>query len=465
MMDTYDNALIMGLGASGEAAAALLLSEGANVTIADAADHPTLRGRAERLAALGARVHLGVEALPEGAYDIAVVSPGLRMDAPWVLEAWHRGLPLVSELELGWSRRRCPVVAVTGSNGKSTTVKLLCHILTRAGLRAAPAGNYGPAISSVVRDETLDWMVVEVSSFQLEWSEAFRAEVGILLNVQPNHLDRHGTMQNYLSIKARMFSHTGRGDVCLAPTEFGDTVRGLSQGGGQWFTFGAGDTGALTYKNGRILREGAVLADISGTRFANDIMGPSLAAVYGAAEACGIRPQAVTHALDSFEPLPHRMQSVGSWGGVEFIDDSKSTTLSSLAAALCMSPPGVRLIAGGVLKEHDLFGVKEQLAERTAGVYLIGRSAQIMFDAWSDEAACDVCGDLETAVARAAADARDGETVLLSPGCASFDQFGNFEERGRRFVALVRDRLRDVPEDEMSARNGIRWTEKFLGVR
>ena len=238
-------------------------------------------------------------------------------------------------------------------------------------------------------------------------------------------------------------------------------MRGLSQGGGQWITFGPGEAGALTYGAGRILREGALLADVSGTRFANDIMGPSLAAVYGAAEACGIRAETVSRALDSFEPLPHRMQSVGQWGGVDYVNDAKSTTLSSLAAALRMSRPGVRLIAGGVLKEYDLFAVKEVLAERTAGVYLIGRSAAAMYDAWSDEVACEMCGDLAVAVERSAAHARAGETVLLSPGCASFDQFSNFEERGRRFVALVEAQMREAGADG----GGIRWTEDHLGVR
>jgi UDP-N-acetylmuramoylalanine--D-glutamate ligase len=159
------------------------------------------------------------------------------------------------------------------------------------------------------------------------------------------------------------------------------------------------------------------------------------------------------------------MQPVGRRQGVEFVDDAKSTTLSSLAAAVRMSPPGVRLIAGGVLKEHDLHSVKELLATRAAGVYLIGRAAPAMHAAWSDEVRCEMCGDLATAVGRSAAAAAAGETVLLSPGCASFDQFANFEERGRRFVSLVNAVLGDGPRCDPSSEEGIRWTGKYLGVR
>ena len=457
MMEAFDSVLVLGLGASGAAAADLLLEEGAAVTVLDAADTPVLRRRAVRLSARGARVQLGATGLPAEAADVAVVSPGLRMDAPWVVEAWHRGLPLISELELGWSRRRCPVVAVTGSNGKSTTVKLLCEVLSASGLRAAPAGNFGPPLSTVGRRDMdwrrahgvsddavlrdLDWLVVEVSSFQLEWSEAFRAEVGLLLNVQPNHLDRHGTMETYLSIKARLFAHTGRGDVCLVPAALHDTVRGLSEGRGHWTTFGSDPAASLQYRPGGILADGQVVADVSGTRFDNPVAGPALAAVFGAAEACGVRPETVRAVLDGFEPLPHRMQPVARSRGVSFINDSKATTLSALAAAVTMCPPGVRLIAGGILKEHDLHAVKELLARRAGGVYLIGRSAPDLYQAWADEVPCEVCGDIETAVARAADAAGEGETVLLSPGCASFDQFAGFEERGERFTQAVQARL------------------------
>jgi UDP-N-acetylmuramoylalanine--D-glutamate ligase len=173
----------------------------------------------------------------------------------------------------------------------------------------------------------------------------------------------------------------------------------------------------------------------------------------------------VRRALDTFEPLPHRMEPVGTWRGVRFINDAKSTTLSALAAAVRRCPPGVRLIAGGLLKEHDLLAVKELLAARVSGVYLIGRAAEAMYGAWRDVTPCVQCRDLAAAVERATAEAREGETVLLSPGCASFDQFQSFEERGCRFVSLVRERMQGSPEAGRSGEGGIRWTGKYLGVR
>lgn len=434
------HALVLGLGDSGASAAALLRAEGAAVTALDKADTPELRSRAQALTAQDVRVQLGATSIPNGRFDVCVVSPGIPIFSPWLVEMGRRGVPLVSELELGWSRRAGRTVAVTGSNGKSTAVKWLAESLQQAGVRAAPVGNYGPAVSRVVRESPdLDWMVLEVSSFQLETVSAFRAEVGILLNLNPNHLDRHGDMGTYLRAKARLFSNAAGSDVCIVHESLLERVRPLAGGRGRWVTFGTSAGADYRYEAGEVLRGGKVLAEVGGTYFGNDVLGVTAAAVTAGVEACGLGTDCVARAARVFRPLPHRMETVAEWKGIRFINDSKATNLSAMAAALRMAPGKVRLIAGGLVKEKDFSFVKELLAQRVVGVYLIGLATEDMASAWSDVVPCFRCGTIDVAVRKAGADARAGETVLLSPATASFDQFRNFEERGSRFAQLVRN--------------------------
>ncbi|MFH0953045.1 MAG: UDP-N-acetylmuramoyl-L-alanine--D-glutamate ligase [Verrucomicrobiota bacterium] len=440
MMQSGSKALVLGLGDSGEAAAALLQAEGMQVTAIDKADSPELRARAQRLQGLGARVLLGAAGVPDGAFDLCVVSPGVPVASPWIADMSRRAVPVVSELELGWSRRTGRTVAITGSNGKSTAVKWFAESLQQAGLKAAPVGNYGPAVSKVVRERRdLDWLVLEVSSFQLETVRDFRPEVGILLNINPNHLDRHGDLPTYARMKARLFSRTTEKDVCIVHESLAAAVRPLAGGRGVWRTFGSTAAADYRYEAGRITREGKVLADVGGTYFGNEILGVTAAAVVAGIEACGADAGCVVRAARAFEPLPHRTELVAEFSGVRFINDSKATNLSAMSAALRMSPGRVRLIAGGLVKEKDFGFVKELLAEKVLGVYLIGLATEAMASAWSDVVPCFRCGTLDVAVRRARADARAGETVLLSPATASFDQFRNFEERGQRFAQLVKD--------------------------
>ncbi|HOW97843.1 MAG TPA: UDP-N-acetylmuramoyl-L-alanine--D-glutamate ligase [Kiritimatiellia bacterium] len=432
-------ALVLGLGESGEAAARLLRAEGAAVMAADGVDTPALREKAGRLSAEGIEVALGANPLPCGAFDLAVVSPGLPPASPWLQEVKRRGIPAISELELGWSRRSCRVVAVTGSNGKSTAVKWLAEALQQAGLRAMPAGNYGAAICRVVREQPgLDWLVLEVSSFQLETVDAFRPEVGVLLNILPNHLDRHGSMESYAALKARLFARTLPSDTCLVPAARRDEVRALSGGAGRWLAFGAGPESDYRWREGRVWRGGAACADLRGTRFDNDVLGPAAAAVVAAAEACGADAACAERAARDFQPLPHRMQKVAEGWGVWFVDDSKATNVAAMVAALRMAGRPVRLVAGGLAKETDFRPAREVLREFARGVYLVGHAAEAMRRAWSDAVPCVLCGTVDEAVRRAAKEAAAGETVLLSPACTSYDQYKNYGERGEHFARCAR---------------------------
>ncbi len=420
------------------AATRLLLSEGTAVTVIDCNETPALFEIAHSLELDGARVCLGAVDLPRGFYDLCVVSPGVAVTSPWMREAADRGIPVVSELELGWSRCRGRTLAITGSNGKSTAVKWCAEAAEHAGIEARVAGNYGPAVCDVARRTPLaDLWVLEVSSFQLETVGEFRPDVGVLLNILPNHLNRHETMDAYLATKARMFSRTNPGDTCVVPADLADQIQSSSGGHGLWVTFDS--KGAdYCYDGNEICHEGTAIASMAGTMFDNGIMGPTAAAVLAALSACGIDPSHAVEAAKTMDPLPHRMQPVGDLRGVKFVNDSKATNLAAMEAALQMAQGPVRLIAGGLAKEKDFERAKEVLAKRAVTVYLIGTASDEMASAWSRVVPAVQCESLEEAVRQAWNDAQAGETLLLSPGCASFDQFSSFEDRGRCFLGIVK---------------------------
>ncbi|MBN2684708.1 MAG: UDP-N-acetylmuramoyl-L-alanine--D-glutamate ligase [Pontiellaceae bacterium] len=425
-MNEYRNALILGYGRSGQAADRLLRSEGCS-TMVVAKEHTDDAALAELL--------------KNQSFDVSIVSPGFSLDHPWVCAVRDAGVPLLSELELGWSRHRGKTVAVTGSNGKSTAVKWICECLCAAGLRAEIGGNYGvPACEVVLDHPDLEWLVLEVSSFQLETVNSFQPDIAVVLNVLPNHLDRHGTMESYWQTKACIFGQSPRSDaVCMVPHDWLERFRTAVGDGGTWVSFGASDAADYSFHEGRIMFKGSPVVDLSGTPFDNPVLGSCTgAAVTAVAAAVGFDFEVVERVARQFVALPHRMQVLGVIDDVKYINDSKGTNLSALAAAVqgCRSP--VHLIAGGLAKETDFTFVKEILAERAKKIYLIGRASQSMYSAWNQICDCAECGTLEAAFQEARNLAKPGEIVLLSPGCASFDQFCSFEERGDQFADLFR---------------------------
>jgi len=439
MSEHEHSVLVLGLGVSGEAAARLLRKQGCAVTVVDAADAATCAARAEALQAMGVCVLAGVSTLPEDEFDLCVVSPGIDQDSRWVRDMDSRGVEVVSELELGYRQCQCPLIAVTGTNGKSTLVKLLTEMLEVGGQRSMMAGNCGIPLCDVVEaSELLDWVVVEVSSFQLERVSAFRPRIGILLNLQPDHLDRHGDMATYRALKAKQFAMMGVDDTAIVHEDQMEEVRALVAGANSWVSFGVSEASNIYYDgSGYVMgsdtaNEGKV-ADLRGTHFDNPILGQAAAAAVAVADICGVSREAVARSLRAFAPLSHRMEFVRKVNGITFINDSKATNLASLEAGVRMAEKPVRLLAGGLLKEKDLGFVKEVLATNVACVYLIGTSAEILSTAWNDVVTCVSCGDLKSAVERASADADRGDTVLLSPGCASFDQFASYRDRGESF--------------------------------
>ena len=442
MMQLYQTALVLGLASSGEAAARLLLGEGARVVVMDRGDSEILRRRAGALQSLGAEICLGVTAPPPDDFEIAVVSPGIPAVSDTVKSVMDRGIPVVSELELGWSRAKCRVLAISGSNGKSTLVKLCAEALAQAGLRTAIAGNYGTPVSAVVGEgRALDWLALEVSSFQLETVQAFRPDVGVLLNVTPNHLDRHGDFQTYRRIKSRLFARMTPADTGVMNQAILPEIRALAGSPNRWIAAGVDPASGANPPPGFFYRPGAIhnspgreTVDLRGTLFDNAVMGLTAAAAAAALSACGVEGRCLAEAARAFQPLPHRMQDIGALRGIRFVDDSKATNLAAMLAALTMTRGPIRLIAGGLPKHESYEPARELLAEKAAKVYLIGQAAEAMSAAWRTAAPCEMSGTLAQAVAQAWREARPGDTILLSPACASFDQFRGFEERGECFV-------------------------------
>ncbi len=423
-MDKYSTALLLGYGRSGQAAERLLHAEGTQTVVVSR----ETAGDAEL-----------VRALQDHPFDVCIVSPGFSLIHPWICAVRDAGIPLLSELELGWLRHPGKTVAVTGSNGKSTAVKWICESFQEAGLDAAIGGNYGiPACEVVMEHPNLDWLVLEISSFQLETVSGFRADIAVVLNVLPNHLDRHGSMETYWHTKARIFgSSSSSGDVCLVSSEWIERFRAVVGEDRTWITFGPSPSAGYRFCDGAVFRGTEPVLDLAGTSFDSAVIGSCTgAAIAAVADAAGIPMEAVETAAKRFVPLPHRMQKLGVISGITFVNDSKATNLAAMAAAVQSIGEGVHLIAGGLPKESDYTFVKEILAERVRSIYLIGQASRAMYQAWNEVCPCVECGTLEEAFQAATMVAKAGETILLSPGCASFDQFCSFEERGERFSTL-----------------------------
>ncbi len=438
-MKKYPTALVLGLGASGAAAGRLLLAEGSQVCIIDRRGAEDLSQAAAALRALGAEVILGCQELPSASYAVCVVSPGIPVHSDWISALKLRGQPIISELELGWSRANSRVLAISGSNGKSTLVKLCATALASAGRRVAVAGNYGPPVSQVVSEQPdCDWLILEVSSFQLETLRAFRPDLAILLNLYPNHLDRHADMAAYERLKISLFRQMRAQDIGIVPDDLAARIARLSATPNRWITFGLSAAADFRYQDETILDGGRVqLASLRGTVLANEILGLSAAAASAALCAAGETAAALQSAAQTFQTLPHRIQSLGQRQQVRFVNDSKATNLAAMLAALKICPAPIRLIAGGTPKHEPYEAAKTLLAEKVAGVYLIGAAAPAMFAAWQAEVPCELCHTLDAAVGLAWSQSQAGDTILLSPACASFDQFKNFEQRGETFSALV----------------------------
>jgi UDP-N-acetylmuramoylalanine--D-glutamate ligase len=433
--------LVVGLARSGCAAARLLASRGEDVRGVDSG-HPR---EAAGLAGEGVEVVLDTDGLAQlDGTRTVVKSPGVPREAPVIAAALERGLDVVGELELAWRAIPNHFVAVTGTNGKTTTVELLGHIYRTAGEPVAVAGNVGTPLSSLAgtidRDATV---VCEASSFQLEDTSAFAPECALFLNLAPDHLDRHADLDSYLAAKLRIFANQGNDDIAvynadepaLAGTDLGGCARRVA------FCHGAGPDCEVALAEGTIFHDGEPLLAVSELGLFGEHNVANAMAAATAALSMGLDRDAVREGLRSFAGVPHRLEGVAEIGGVRFVNDSKATNVASAVVGIGAFEGGVHAILGGSEKEEPFAPLIEPLSERCAACYLIGATADRLATELAPVIAAGVelhrCADLEQAVRDAAAAARPGEVVLLSPACASFDAFENFERRGDRFREIV----------------------------
>jgi UDP-N-acetylmuramoylalanine--D-glutamate ligase len=434
--------LVVGLARSGVAAAMALRARGECVFGTDraAAAPPELEGS-------------GVELLedPLGGLDrvrAVVKSPGVPSDDPVIVAARSRGIEVIGELELAWRLLPNDFVAVTGTNGKTTTVELIGEMYRAAGAGVVVAGNVGHALSRLATppphgQAPLDpavTVVCEASSFQLEDTIAFAPHAAVLLNVAPDHLDRHATMAAYLAAKLRVFAGQGREDIAVVPLGgVGEPVPGLATK----LTFGSGPAADLLRDGDWLRWRGERFAAVSSIRLRGSHNVENAMAASAAALACGLPRESVAAALESFPGVAHRLADVATLDGVLFVNDSKATNVASTLVAIRSFHPGsVHLILGGTGKGEDYSRLRDEVVARVRAVYLIGESGPEIAAALEHAAATGGvtlvdCGTLERALAAARAAARAGEVVLLSPAAASFDQFRDFEARGDEFSRLV----------------------------
>jgi len=426
---------VLGLGSSGLAAAGRLLEEGARVTVLESHPDARLEEAAATLRAAGASVLLGPAADEcRSAFDLAILSPGIDPVVPLVRGFRERGVPIIGELELAWSLCACPVVAITGTNGKTTTTQLIDRMFNAAGVRSRAAGNIGPAFSAEVRASGgLDLMVIEVSSFQLETITTFRPAVSVWLNFQADHLDRYPDMEAYRAAKCRIFENQTEEDTAVV--KLGEPLPPLAA---RTITFSATARGAdLEWHDGVIHFHGAPVLRQSETRLRGLHNAENLMAALAVGAARGLDFAPMTEALATYTPLPHRYESVRVLDGVEYINDSKATNLDALEKALLSEPRPVVLIAGGKDKGFAFDELTPLVGRKVRVAILIGEMAQRIAGSWGAATECRRAASLEEAVTLARELAQPGEVVLLSPGTSSFDMFKSYADRGNRFRNLV----------------------------
>jgi UDP-N-acetylmuramoylalanine--D-glutamate ligase len=451
----FRRAGVVGLGRSGASAARLLAGAGIEVRVTEAGDSASLAGVAAELAALGVVTELGghSEGIASWA-EVLVVSPGVPPTNPVIRAGARRGIPVWSEIELAWRFARVPVLAVTGTNGKTTTTTLLASLLRAEGFDAVAAGNIGyPLVDAVAG--SCDVIVCEVSSFQLAFSETFRPSIAVVLNVADDHYDWHGGHDDYLSAKARIGRAQTAEDLLVA----GSADRGaLSIAAGapsRAAAYGLGDlasvhaaarflgrplAAAAGIEGGMVVAEGAAgpasIVEVARIRLVGPHNLENVLAASLAALEWGVPPEVIGAAVAAFSPLPHRSTLIGEIDGVRYIDDSKATNPHATLSAL-RGLERVVLIAGGRAKGLDLSVLAEH-AERLVGVVAMGEAAGELEGIFAESIRFATAPWIEQAVETASGWAAPGDTVLLSPACSSLDQYADYAERGDRFAAAVR---------------------------
>jgi UDP-N-acetylmuramoylalanine--D-glutamate ligase len=431
---------VLGFGSSGEAAARLLAEEGAMTTILDSAELKKLRSKIEKITPLGISVLAGLDAdRDQRKYDRGILSPGIDPGAPLVQNFLRKRIEMIGELEFSWELCKCPVVAITGTNGKTTTTELVARMLNEGGVKTLAAGNIGPAFAAVVKKSAdLEVMTLEVSSFQLEEIRTFRPHIAVWLNFTPDHLDRYRDMEEYRWAKLRIFENQTIDDFAIVKLEDMPKVVDPAKIRSRVISFSAVREGAdFELKEGVIEFRGEPVLAMDKTNLRGLHNAENLMASLGVGYLMGLSFEAMTEPLSTYKPLPHRCERVGVVNGVEFVNDSKATNIDALEKALLSETRPMVLIAGGKDKGFEFGSITELIVKKVHHAVLIGEMAGRIAAAWGKRVPCEKAGSLEDAVRRSRKHARSGDVVLFSPGTSSFDMFKNYADRGDQFRNLI----------------------------
>jgi UDP-N-acetylmuramoylalanine--D-glutamate ligase len=436
--------LVVGLARTGVATALFCAAHGARVTATDSQPAQRLSDTLKKLQAAGITCELGAHSEEIFlAQDLIVVSPGVPADAPPLLAARAKGVTIWSEVELASRFLRGKLIGITGANGKTTTSSLVAHLLRNAGFRTILAGNIGTPLIACVDDSREDtWTVAELSSFQLELTDKFRPDIAVFLNLSPDHLDRHRTMEAYGAAKARIFANQSAGDFAVLNADDAATLQHAPKGPAvYWFSR------KETVEQGAFLRDNEIVFRRDGQeqsilRFEDiPLVGAhnleNVLAAVAITLLTGARAGAVASAVKTFAGVEHRLEFVAKIGGVPYYNDSKATNVDATQKALESFDGRVIVILGGKDKDSDYRTLRKDLRHRAVRALLIGAAAEKIASHIAGSVAMEMVGTLERAVERAEQIARPGDIVLLAPACASFDQFENYEHRGRVFKELV----------------------------
>ncbi|MFZ0745087.1 MAG: UDP-N-acetylmuramoyl-L-alanine--D-glutamate ligase [Terracidiphilus sp.] len=441
--------LVVGLGKSGLAAALFLRRRGAQVTVSDVRSAEALAKDIPALLEEGIMVEAGGHGLLTfRRQDLIVVSPGVPLDTPELAQVKSFGLPVIGELELAARFLKGKSIAITGSNGKTTTTSLLREILEQAGFRTLVGGNIGVPVVALIDESTDDtWSVLEVSSFQLESTAQFHPNIAVILNITPDHLDRHGTFENYALAKERIFASQTAQDFAVLNADNARASAAAPRSAAQvyWFSMerpvemGAWvEDGSILYRPSKDAPPEKIMP-LSGIQLKGEHNVENVLAAVCAARLAGAPAEPVRRAIENFKAVEHRLEYVATLNGVEFYNDSKATNVDATAKAIAAFSTGIHLILGGKDKNSDYTQLADLLRARVRAVYTIGSAAAKIESHLRGVVPLQSCETLEKAVSAAASAAHPGEVVLLAPACSSFDQFESYEHRGRVFKELVNE--------------------------
>ena len=439
--------LVVGLGKSGLAAALFLRHKGAQVTVSDVRSAESLAKEIPALLDEGIMVEAGGHGLLTfRRQDLIVVSPGVPLSTPELVQARSFGRPVIGELELAARFLKGQILAITGSNGKTTTTAIAGEILKEGGLPTLVGGNIGVAVVSLIEESTDDtWSVLEVSSFQLESTEEFRPKIAVILNITPDHLDRHGSFEAYARAKERIFAAQSADDfvVLNADNTRASEAAARSKAKVYWFSIEQPVRQGAWVADGYVVYRSAPGAEIERVMphakipLKGEHNVENVLAAVTASRLAGVGVDAIARAVEKFQAVEHRLEYVATVHGVEYFNDSKATNVDATAKAVAAFSNGIHLILGGKDKGSDYTTLSQLLRDRVRAIYTIGTAAEKIESQLRGVVSIHSCGTLDVAVARATEAAHPGEVILLAPACSSFDQFENYEHRGRVFKDLV----------------------------